>query len=564
VKLKLNVGTRLIAASVLLLVIITGTMGYYAATSMKHDIISSAEQKLISDARTGMELLHSKYPGDWSVGPDGNLYKGGVLMENNFSIVDRIGQLTGDTVTIFKGDTRVSTNVKKDGVRKVGTQAAPEVVQTVLKEGRTFLGEADVVGTRNLTYYEPIKDSQGKIVGMWYVGVPATPYDSMAAKFAGSMLWYALGGILVAGVGAYLLANSVSRPLKVIENSIQKAASGDLREKTAVERDDEIGHVGNSVNVMIDQMSELIGKTQRLAQNVAQVANQLQARSDASAKLMENMTTKSEEMTDNARIQVEVAEQTRAIINEMSAGIQQVAYNAQEASTASVQANATAEEGGIQVEKVVRQMEVISDTVNSTAGIVQGLGAKSQEIGEIVDVITGIAEQTNLLALNAAIEAARAGEQGRGFAVVAEEVRKLAEESGEAAKKIAELIKEIQNEASRAVQAMADGTREVENGIQVVARSGEAFQGIIEAIKGITAQAQEVSAASQQMSASTETAMQAINKTALAANNTSAAAAEISTLAEKQMAGLQELNASIMELTAAIGDLESAIEYFKV
>ena len=77
------------------------------------------------------------------------------------------------------------------------------------------------------------------------------------------------------------------------------------------------------------------------------------------------------------------------------------------------------------------------------------LAAKSEQIGAIVQTITGIAEQTNLLALNAAIEAARAGEQGRGFAVVAEEVRKLAEESQHAAHEISELIGAIQEETTQ-------------------------------------------------------------------------------------------------------------------
>ena len=87
------------------------------------------------------------------------------------------------------------------------------------------------------------------------------------------------------------------------------------------------------------------------------------------------------------------------------------------------------------------------------------LARKSNEIGGILETITGIADQTNLLALNAAIEAARAGEHGRGFAVVAEEVRKLAEESGESATTIAELVKEIQQEIDRVVDLVAAGRR---------------------------------------------------------------------------------------------------------
>ncbi len=561
---KLNVGGRLIVIFVTLIVIITGSMSYYATSSMKDKIINSAEEKLQSDMKIGMALLEHEFPGAWSIGPDGKMYKGEVLMEENFGVIDQIGKETGDTVTIFKDDTRVSTNVKKYGVRQVGTQASAEVVEKVLKKGQTYIGEAEVVGTRNLTAYEPIKDIRGEIIGMWYVGVPATPYDNMAAAFARNMLWCALAGIIAAALAALLVARNLSKRLQIIEQNIGRAAEGDLTVRTTLKAEDEIGRVGESLNQMVEKISALIGQAQNLTENVISVLDQLRSRFEGDTRRTENMTKQADDMAKNAQTQVEMSQQSRVIINEMSAGIQQVAANAQDVSAVSVRANETAEEGGVQVKEVIQQMDVISETVNSAAGIVEGLGEKSQEIGEIVDVITGIAEQTNLLALNAAIEAARAGEQGRGFAVVAEEVRKLAEESGGAAKKIAELIKEIQMEASRAVQAMAEGTHEAENGMQVVARSGEAFQAITESIKGITGQIQEVSAAAEEMAAATESALESMNQTASAAEATFGAASDIDQMTAEQLAGIQEANVLIERLAVMVADLEKDIDYFKV
>ena len=97
-------------------------------------------------------------------------------------------------------------------------------------------------------------------------------------------------------------------------------------------------------------------------------------------------------------------------------------------------AKESADMGKTTVDNTVRKMQEHLKVVTESAVVIGNLrGKRSEEIGQIVDVITNISDQTNLLALNAAIEAARAGEQGRGFAVVAEEVKNLAEDSREAA-----------------------------------------------------------------------------------------------------------------------------------
>ena len=120
------------------------------------------------------------------------------------------------------------------------------------------------------------------------------------------------------------------------------------------------------------------------------------------------------------------------------------------------------------IQASVAQIRSVESTVDESAKIVDKLGKRSQEIGQIVETISGIAGQTNLLALNAAIEAARAGEHGRGFAVVAEEVRKLAEQSQEAAQQIAALITGIQSDTDNAVASMQHGTNAVIEGASSV------------------------------------------------------------------------------------------------
>lgn len=222
-KFRFNVRTRLIVVYSLVAILVSGSMAVYASVKMENKMIKSAEEKLKSDLKFGARYLDLNYPGNWHF-ENHKLYKGPALMEGNYGIVDEIGKLTGDTVTIFKADTRVATNVYKEGKRAIGTQAASQVAEVVLKQGREFIGEADVAGTKNITAYQPIKDSTGKIIGIWYVGVPATPYDDASQSFMFAMFWFALGSILATIAASWFIANTVAAPLKVIENAVRLAS----------------------------------------------------------------------------------------------------------------------------------------------------------------------------------------------------------------------------------------------------------------------------------------------------------------------------------------------------
>lgn len=462
------------------------------------------------------------------------------------------------------GGIRVATNVTKDGQRVVNTQVSEEVRQAVLDRGETFLGKADVVGTVNYAAYKPIKDKEGNIIGIWFVGVPSTKYVDIVNNFRLNMIGYSAIGITLGVLAAVLLAYTVYTPLQRIRSKLRYIGEGDLTQAINIVGRDEISRVAEGINLMVERISELIGKSKSLTIMVSSATQELSQRSQVSATLMENMTLQADELSRNASRQAELTDQSRQSVSEMTVAIQQMAENVQEVTSSALNAARQAEAGEQQLNLAIGQIATISQTVNSTADIIADLGVKSQEIGQIVDLITSIADQTNLLALNAAIEAARAGEQGRGFAVVAEEVRKLAEESGEAANRIAQLIWEIQNEADRAVKSMVDGTREVAKGSEVVNEAGRAFQEIIKAVNIVSQQIQEISAASQEMSASAEMAIRAIEETNQAADDNAQLAKRIGEIVEKQMVAVEEMDAAVSQVGQVIDDLEQSIAFFKI
>ena len=163
----------------------------------------------------------------------------------------------------------------------------------------------------------------------------------------------------------------------------------------------------------------------------------------------------------------------RRVTDELAEASRVSAETADETAAAAEEARGLAREGVAAAEEASVAMQAVRDSSAQTSEAIRSLGEKSDQIGGIVETITGIAAQTNLLALNAAIEAARAGEHGRGFAVVAEEVRHLAEESQQAASTIAELIEQIQAETAKAVEVVELGAEQTKGGVDD-GRAGQA------------------------------------------------------------------------------------------
>lgn len=188
-------------------------------------------------------------------------------------------------------------------------------------------------------------------------------------------------------------------------------------------------------------------------------------------------------------------------------------------------------------------MSEISNVVTVLSTDIKDLGQQSEQIEEIVGIITGIAEQTNLLALNAAIEAARAGEQGRGFAVVADEVRKLAEQSAQAAGEITQLIQQIRSSARTSVERADAGTRRVEEGMTVVADTGQTFAEIADVISGLVGEIGETAGAVQEMAAGSE---------------------EIGAMAEQQSSSVQQMANLASQVADAAAEVNRQMKRFKL
>jgi methyl-accepting chemotaxis protein len=315
-----------------------------------------------------------------------------------------------------------------------------------------------------------------------------------------------------------------------IADTIKAVSAGDLTHTASIDAKSDLFELAAQVNTMVTSVRTLLEKVNEAV--------------SATASASSEISSSSEEMAAGAQQQTEQASEVAEAVEEMARTINDTTRNASLAAEISRTSGTNAREGGTVVMQTIEGMNRIADVVKESAATVQALGASSDQIGEIVQVIDDIADQTNLLALNAAIEAARAGEQGRGFAVVADEVRKLAERTTKATKEIAHMIKEIQRNTSGAVVSMQTGTQEVEQGRMLAMRSGDSLKEIIagaekvvEVISQVAAASQEQSSASRQITKNIEAISNVTHEAAAGTQQIARAAEDLNRLT----AGLQDL-----------------------
>ena len=342
---------------------------------------------------------------------------------------------------------------------------------------------------------------------------------------------------LILGVlAAWVITRQITVPLGQTLVAVERVASGDLTHNLSVDRRDELGQLQGSIQRMTVELRQLISG---IGEGVTQIAS-----------AAEELSAVTEQTSAGVNSQKVETDQVATAMHEMTATVQEVARNAEEASEAAVAADLQAREGDKVVNEAIAQIERLATEVGHSTEAMAELKRESDKIGSVLDVIKSVAQQTNLLALNAAIEAARAGEAGRGFAVVADEVRSLAQRTQKSTEEIEELISGLQN-GTRQVATIMDNSRELTvSSVELTRRAGTSLESITRTVSAIQSMNQQIAAAAEEQSATAEE----INRSVL----------NVRDVSEQTSAASEETAASSVELARLGSHLQALVGRFRV
>ncbi|CRM58087.1 Ribose and galactose chemoreceptor protein [Pseudomonas sp. 28 E 9] len=347
--------------------------------------------------------------------------------------------------------------------------------------------------------------------------------DAESAQARSLQLISTLLALLVGIIAAWVITRQITRPLQDTLAVVERIASGDLSHNIQVTRRDELGVLQQGIQRMGTTLRELISGIRDGVTQIASAAEELSA-----------VTEQTSAGVNSQKIETD---QVATAMHEMTATVQEVARNAEQASLAAADADGQARAGDKVVAEAIAQIERLAAEVARSTDAMTHLQQESNKIGSVMDVIKAVAEQTNLLALNAAIEAARAGEAGRGFAVVADEVRGLAQRTQKSTEEIEGLVAGLQNGTQQVANAMNNSRSLTDSSVDLTRKAGASLENITRTVSNIQSMNQQIAAAAEQQSAVAEEISRSIvnvrdvsEQTATASDETAKSSVELARL----------------------------------
>lgn len=371
--------------------------------------------------------------------------------------------------------------------------------------------------------------------------------------------------MIIIFVLGFLLIRSITKPIAQLVSNFAQISHGNLQvEASDVDRQDEIGQLASSSNMMIHYLRNMVEKIQHLSQATGRQSEELKQSANEVSIGAEQVAATMEQLSAGVEEQVSSSMGVTGLVEALNVQINEANEDGQNLDRVAKEVYKLSNDGKLEMVQSVELMNDITTMVTESVEMVRELEQRSEKISELTDVIQNIAGQTNLLALNAAIEAARAGESGQGFAIVAGEVRTLAEQVEASVNEITEIIGGVQSDTKSVVESLEMGQRKVEDGNKQLGVSRDSFESINEGVTGMMESIQRVAASLSHISENAQNVNDSVNDIASISEQSAAGIEQSSATAQQQSSSMQEIAASAELLFNLSEDLEETIKQFKI
>ena len=533
--------------------LLTVSIGLFQSFNVTDKIINTLVEDRLTSSNNMLKTYLDEQFGSLSLNSNGELIdKNNQTIDGNFQYIDKFSQDMDTVATVFAKDgnkyIRVLTTIKDDkGERVVGTELDTNgQAYKEISNGKDYFGEADILGSKYMTGYVPIYDSNKQIIGIYFVGVPIESVNSILnegmVSTVRAVVLLTVFILIIAAIITYFVSNGIAKPIKKVTTVAQQIADGNFDVELSVNSKDEVGQLAKAFNLTIERLINYQGYIDEISETLLSVSN-----GDLTVTAKREYVGQFKKLKDNMQALLTNLNSTLLQINESAAqvdrGAEQVANGAQALSQGATEQASSIEELSASITEVTEQIRKSADNAKSAHDkaefaekelhssngqmkdmitAMDQITLKSSEISKIIKIIDDIAFQTNILALNAAVEAARAGAAGKGFAVVADEVRNLAGKSAEAAKSTTVLIGET-------IEA-------VENGSQIANRTADSLNKSAKVIIDAVSLIDEIARSSQEQATAIVQINQGIEQISSVVQ-TNAATAEESAAASEELSG---------------------------
>lgn len=489
---------KFILTSVIIFMIAVSGTYYLTLISVNKEVENQANVSMEGILKTFWELCAAK-GGNFHIAND-KLMLGQYVVNGNNEFPDKVKEIFGGTATIFMGDTRVSTNVlKADGSRAIGTKLVGAAYDAVFKESRSYRGEAMILDIPYFTAYDPIKNSQGEVIGALYVGVKQADYLSAYKHIQTNV---AIMAAVIAALFSLITLLVVRKTLLPI-----------------------IGMV--------------YGMSEKMCSHAGAIAHSMDQQSGVSADLSSAVVEISSTMEEFSSTAGQIAQHSHSVVERADKTLEDTKI------------------GAAEVENLTFKINDISQNIQVNLGEIVELGKKSKEINKVKEIINNIANQTKMIAFNAALEAASAGEAGKRFGVVAVEIRRLADSVVESTSEIEGKITEILDSVNRLVMSSEKSSLLIQEGQEYAARTVSLLIESLDGVDETASAARQISLSTQQQQIASSQVFLALKNIEQGVRQSSDSLQQTSGATEDMLKLSEKLRRLVMKLAFKVGKADS-------